>query len=63
MTGAIVFVAADSVHRVDMKIEDLMKIYLSIGIMSSTLIPDQYIFAPDELEPPKDRLVDTHSEG
>jgi uncharacterized membrane protein len=61
MSGAVVFAAADSVHRVDMQVDDLMKIYLSIGVMSSKVIPDQYVVLPQELERAKDRLNDIHS--
>ena len=61
MSGAVVFAAADSVHRVDMQVDDLMKICLSIGVMSSTVIPDQYVVLPEEVERAKDRLNDIHS--
>jgi uncharacterized membrane protein len=61
MSGAVVFAAADSVHRVDMQVDELMKIYLSIGVMSSKVIPDQYVVLPQEAERAKDRLNDTHS--
>lgn len=43
MSGALVFAAVDSVRRVDVSIDALMKIYLSIGAMSSKVIPDKYI--------------------
>jgi uncharacterized membrane protein len=46
MSGALVFAAIDSVRRVDMSIDALMKIYLSIGVMSSKVIPDKYIVSP-----------------
>ena len=48
MSGAVVFAAADSVHRVDMQVDDLMKISLSIGVMSSQVIPDQYVVPPED---------------
>lgn len=48
MSGAVVFAAAGSVHRVDMQVDDLMKICLSIGVMSSKVIPDQYLILPEE---------------
>jgi uncharacterized membrane protein len=47
MTGAIVFVAVASVQRVDMHVDDLMKIYFSIGVMSSKVIPEQYVVRPN----------------
>ena len=50
MSGAVVFADADSIERVDMQVDDLMKICLSIGVMSSTVIPDQYIVLPQEVE-------------
>ena len=61
MSGAVVFAAADSVHRVDMQVDDLMKICLSIGVMSSKVIPDQHVVLPEDVERVKDRLNDTHS--
>jgi uncharacterized membrane protein len=61
MSGAVVFAAADSVHRVDMQVDDLMKICLSIGVMSSKMIPDQYVVPPEEVQRAKDRLDATQS--
>jgi uncharacterized membrane protein len=61
MTGAVVFAAADCVHRVDMQIDDLMKICLSIGVISSKVIPAQYVVPPEEVQRVKDRLNDIHS--
>ena len=61
MSGAVVFAAADSVHRVDMQVDDLMKICFSIGVMSSKVIPDQYVVLPDEVERTEHRLNDIHS--
>ena len=45
----------NSVHRVDMQVDDLMKIYFSIGVMSSKVIPGQYMVSLDEVENPNDR--------
>ena len=59
MSGAIVCAAADSVQQVDMKVDDLMKIYFSIGVLSSKVIPDQYVVPLNELERAQDRLVNT----
>jgi uncharacterized membrane protein len=50
MSGALVFAAVDSVRRVDMSIDALMKIYLSIGVMSSKVIPDKYIVSPKDAD-------------
>ncbi len=61
LSGVLVFAAADSVQRVDMQVDDLMKIYFSIGAMSSKVIPDQYVVLPEEVERAKDRLSDIHS--
>ena len=61
MSGAVVFAAADSVHRVNMQVDDLMKICLSIGVMSSKVIPDQYVVLPEDVERVKGRLNDIHS--
>ena len=61
VSGAVVFAAADSVHRVDMQVDDLMKICLSIGVMSSKVIPDQYVVPAEEVERAEDRLNGIHS--
>ena len=59
MSGLVVFAAADSVQKVDMQVDDLMKICFSIGVMSSKVIPDQYVVPLNELERAQDRLVNT----
>ena len=56
MSGLVVFAAADSVQKVDMKVDDLMKICFSIGVMSSKVIPDQYVVPLNELDRVHDRL-------
>ena len=61
MSGAVVFAAADSIHHVDMQVDDLLKICLSIGVMSSKVIPDQYVVLPEEAERCRNRLNDRHS--
>ena len=43
MSGGIVFAPVESVLKVDMKVEDLMQIYFSIGVMSPQVIPKQYV--------------------
>jgi uncharacterized membrane protein len=63
MSGAVIFAAADSVEQVDMQVDDLMKIYFSIGVMSSKVIPDQYVVTLDELERAQGRLNNTPSTG
>lgn len=59
MSGAVVFAAANSVSRVDMQVDDLMKIYFSIGVMSSNVIPEQYMVSLDEVERAVDQLDST----
>ena len=59
MSGLVVFAAAESVRQVDMSVDDLMKICLSIGVMSSKVISDQYVVPLNELERAQDRLVNT----
>ncbi len=54
MTGAVVFAAVDCVRQVNMKVDDLMKICLSIGVMSSKVIPDQYVVLPEEVQRARD---------
>ncbi len=61
MSGAVVFAPADSVHPVDMKVDDLMKISLSIGVMSSKVIPARYVVPPGEVGCAEDRVNDIHS--
>ena len=61
MSGVTVFAAVDSVHRVDMQVDDLMKIALSIGVMSSSVIPEQYVVAPEEVRRTGDRLNNNRS--
>ena len=55
MSGVVVFAAVDSVQRVDMQVDDMMKICLSIGVMSSQLIPKQYVVLPEDLEKVKNQ--------
>ena len=43
MSGGIIFAPAASVHKVDMRVDDLMQIYFSIGVMSSKVIPEKYV--------------------
>jgi uncharacterized membrane protein len=50
MSGAVIFAAADSVHRVNMQVDELMKICFSIGVMASKVIPEQYVVQPHSPE-------------
>jgi len=43
MSGGIVFVPAENVHKVDMTAEQLMRIYFSLGIFTSQVVPEKYI--------------------
>ena len=42
MTGGLVFVPAPAVTRVTMSVDDLMKLYFSLGTLSSQVMPAQY---------------------
>ena len=61
MSGAVIFAAAHSVQQVDMKVDDLMKIYFSIGVLSSKVVPDQYVVPHNEIDRAQDRLDNTQS--
>jgi uncharacterized membrane protein len=50
MSGVVVLAATDSVQRVDMQVDDLIKICFSVGVMSSEVIPDKYEVSRDEVE-------------
>ena len=43
MSGGIVFVPVEAVKPVDMEVEHLMQIYLSLGVMSEAVVPEQYL--------------------
>jgi uncharacterized membrane protein len=40
MSGGLVFVPVEMVQKVDMSAEQLMRLYLSMGILSPQVIPD-----------------------
>ncbi len=42
MSGGLLFVPSDAVTTVDMTVDDVMKIYFSLGVLSSQVIPEQY---------------------
>jgi uncharacterized membrane protein len=66
MSGALVFAAVETIHCVDMPIEALMKIYLSIGVMSSNAIPEKYVIVREDSDPaqaPRDATYSRHSMG
>lgn len=39
MSGAVIFVPADQVHTIDMNAEQLMRIYLTMGVAAPTTMP------------------------
>ncbi|MHC4401647.1 MAG: DUF502 domain-containing protein [Planctomycetota bacterium] len=53
MSGGIIFAPVEAVQRVSMAVENLMQIYFSIGVMSSKVIPQQYV-ASRAVEPNSD---------
>jgi len=42
MSGGLVFVPAGAVEKVDMAVDDVMKVYLSLGVLASQLVPERY---------------------
>jgi uncharacterized membrane protein len=42
MSGGLVFVPAKAVRSVEMEVDDLMQIYFSLGVLSSTVVPERY---------------------
>jgi uncharacterized membrane protein len=42
MSGGIVFVPVDSVHPVEMEVEDLMQVYFSLGVLTDKVVPTRY---------------------
>lgn len=43
MSGGIVFVPTEGVQEVDMHFDELMQIYLSLGVVAASAIPPEYI--------------------
>jgi uncharacterized membrane protein len=50
MSGVVIMAATDSVQRVDMQVDDLMKICFSVGVMAPEVIPDEYEVSRDEVD-------------
>jgi uncharacterized membrane protein len=46
MSGGLVFAPADSVQKVEMSVDDLMKIYFSLGVLTPQVVPEAYKAAP-----------------
>lgn len=42
MSGGLVFAPVDAVHHVNMSVDDMMKIYFSLGVLAPQTIPDQH---------------------
>ncbi|MGD9127811.1 MAG: DUF502 domain-containing protein [Planctomycetia bacterium] len=42
MSGGIMLVPAETVKKIDMSVEQLMRIYFSMGILSNEVMPDAY---------------------
>jgi uncharacterized membrane protein len=42
MSGGLLFVPTGSVTEVDMTVDDVMKIYFSLGVLASQVVPEQY---------------------
>lgn len=42
MSGGIMLVPCEAVKKIDMSVEQLMRIYLSMGILSNDVMPDAY---------------------
>jgi len=56
MSGGIIFAPAELVEKVDMKVDDLMRIYFSLGVMAPESVPEGCVVPePDGDAPPGDR--------
>lgn len=42
MSGGLIFAPADSVQKIDMSVDDLMKIYFSLGVLTPQVVPEEY---------------------
>ena len=42
MSGGILFLPVDSVHEVNLSVDDMMQIYFSLGVLASQCVPPQY---------------------
>ncbi|MFT5326328.1 MAG: putative membrane protein [Planctomycetaceae bacterium] len=43
MSGGIVFVPTDGVQEVEMEFDELMQIYLSLGVVAGSVVPEKYV--------------------
>lgn len=46
MTGWVMFAPVECVSHVDMSAEQLMQVYLSLGVLTPSVVPDEYHAAP-----------------
>lgn len=46
MSGGILFIPVDDVLPIDMEVEDLIQICVSLGVMTSNVVPAKYMPAP-----------------
>ena len=42
MSGGLIFVPADSIEEVEMSVDDLMKVYFSLGVLAPQVVPEKY---------------------
>ena len=65
MSGMVIFASVTSIHLVNMQVDDLMKICFSIGVMSSKVIPKQYVISQDldSVEARLDNIIKPHVGG
>ncbi len=42
MSGGLIFVPAESVEQVEMSVDDLMKVYFSLGVLAPQVVPEKY---------------------
>ena len=43
MSGGIVFIPTEGVQEVDMEFDELMQIYLSLGVVAGSVVPERYV--------------------
>jgi uncharacterized membrane protein len=51
MSGGIIFVPKESVFPLDMNVDALMQVYLSIGVLARAMVPPQYRLTEGEKPP------------
>ncbi|MEQ9408764.1 MAG: DUF502 domain-containing protein [Fuerstiella sp.] len=50
MSGGIIFVPRDAVQEVEMEFDDLMQIYLSLGMIAGNVVPQEYVLKETQNE-------------